>query len=88
VALAGIWVFGALRGAGRVLLLHHLMTGLLSLKCLAVLVLSIDYHYRNITGHPGGEIRKRRKPLVTQTTGWTIAFFALNALRYKQKFCV
>ena len=55
LTLAGIWVFGVLREAKNVLTLHHLMSGMVALKCLSVLVLSIDYHYRNITGHPGGK---------------------------------
>ena len=73
LVLAGIWIFGVLRVAKKVHLLHHLMTGMVLLKCMAVLVLSIDYHYRNITGHPGG---------------WTAAFFAINTLRGVAMFCV
>ncbi len=73
LTLAGVWVFGALRPAKKVLLLHHLMTGMVVLKSMSVLVLSVDYHYRNITGHPGG---------------WTVAYFALNAFRGIAMFCI
>lgn len=73
LSMAGIWMFGVLRGAQRVYLLHHIMTGMLLLKMLSVLVLSVDYHYRNITGHPGG---------------WTVAFFVLNTLKGISLFCV
>lgn len=73
MTLAAIWIFGVLRGAQRVLLLHHLMTGMAFLKMLSVLVLSIDYHYRNITGHPGG---------------WTVAFFVLNGIKGISMFCI
>lgn len=55
LALIGIWVFGVLRtAASKVMTLHHLMTGMVLLKCLSVLVLAVDYHYRDIVGHPGG----------------------------------
>ena len=73
LTLAGIWVFGVLRGAKNVLLLHHLMTGMVFLKMMSVLTLSLDYHYRNITGHPGG---------------WTLAYFFINALKGISMFCI
>ena len=67
LTLAGIWVFGVLRSAQRgVMVLHHLMTGMVFLKMMSVLTLSVDFHYRNITGHPGG---------------WTFAFFIVNSIK-------
>lgn len=73
LTLAGIWIFGVLRGAKKVFLLHHLMTGMVILKMLSVLLLSIDYHFQNLVGHPGG---------------WTIAYYTINFIKGVSLFCI
>ncbi len=53
-------------GAQSVFLLHHLMAGVVLLKMVSVLFLSLDFHFQNIVGHPGG---------------WTVAFYVVNFIK-------
>lgn len=73
LALVLIWVFGVLTGSTKTLLLHHLMTGVVLVKMTSVLFLSLDYHYQNIVGHPGG---------------WTVAYYVVNFAKGISIFCI
>lgn len=57
-------------GAHSVFLLHHLMAGVVLLKMVSVLFLSLDFHFQNIVGHPGG---------------WTVAFYVVNFIKVRMR---
>lgn len=71
--LGAYWTFGILLPAKNVVLLHHLMGGVVGLKMVSVLFLSIDFHFQNIVGHAGG---------------WTVAFYVVNFVKGISMFCI
>eukprot|EP01091_Cochliopodium_minus_P003642 TRINITY_DN13620_c0_g1_i1.p1 TRINITY_DN13620_c0_g1~~TRINITY_DN13620_c0_g1_i1.p1 ORF type:complete len:446 (-),score=87.91 TRINITY_DN13620_c0_g1_i1:78-1343(-) len=74
MGLVGLWVFNCIgRKNVKVQLIHWLMTALISLKTLSLLFKSIDYHYLNVVGHPGG---------------WATIYYLINFIKGVTMFAV
>jgi len=68
-----VWIFHFMRGPGKKVRIHHLVTVFIVIKILTLLFEAIEFHYKKTTGHPGG---------------WMVLYYIFSGLKGTMMFVV